>query len=134
MVLAAVHEPLHLVGAPPGPAPEQRHWLSLVSGLALVQALREEHDVDASLKWPNDVLIGVGEDASGRKIAGSAAMIPPGDPQAVILGCGINVLQTAEELPTPTSTSLLLETSEPLGRTRAPTCSSAGCAGSAPCT
>ncbi|WP_147102917.1 biotin--[acetyl-CoA-carboxylase] ligase [Nesterenkonia populi] len=99
----------------PALPPEQRHWLSLVSGLALVQALREEHDVDASLKWPNDVLIGVGEDASGRKIAGSAAMIPPGDPQAVILGCGINVLQTAEELPTPTSTSLLLETSEPLG-------------------
>lgn len=95
--------------------PEQRHWLSLVSGLALVQALREDHGVDASLKWPNDVLIGVGEGSPGRKIAGSAAVIPPGDPAAVILGCGINVLLAEEDLPTPTSTSLLLETKGDLG-------------------
>ncbi|WP_258933865.1 biotin--[acetyl-CoA-carboxylase] ligase family protein [Nesterenkonia pannonica] len=54
----------------------QRHWLSLVSGLALVQTLEEDYGLDASLKWPNDVLIGAARDEPGRKIAGSAAVAP----------------------------------------------------------
>ncbi|WP_120003606.1 biotin--[acetyl-CoA-carboxylase] ligase [Nesterenkonia muleiensis] len=81
---------------------EQRHWLSLAAGLALVEVL-EERGVEAALKWPNDVQV------AGRKIAGILAAVPPRSPGTVIVGCGINVLLTADQLPTPTSTSLLVE-------------------------
>lgn len=86
----------------------QWHWLSLAAGSALVAALRG-YGLSAGLKWPNDVHI------SDRKIAGILASVPPGDPTAVIVGCGINVLQASEQLPTETSTSLVLE----LGRSAA---------------
>ena len=81
---------------------DQWHWLNLAAGLALVTAL-QGHGVPAALKWPNDV------EVAGRKIAGMLAVVPSADPSAVILGCGINVLQTGDQLPTPTSTSLWLE-------------------------
>lgn len=81
----------------------QWHWLTLAAGLGLVTALKAR-GVPAQLKWPNDVHI------QGRKIAGILAVIPPEDSSAVILGCGINVLQAPEQLPTATATSLLLET------------------------
>lgn len=81
---------------------EQRHWLSLAAGCALVQTLRAR-GLPAGIKWPNDVQI------AGRKVAGILAAVPAESPQAVIVGCGINVLLTAEQLPTATSTSVLLE-------------------------
>ncbi|WP_022871795.1 biotin--[acetyl-CoA-carboxylase] ligase [Nesterenkonia alba] len=81
----------------------QRPWFTLVAGYALVTILREEHGLAAGLKWPNDVLI------DGRKIAGLLAVLPAEDSGAVILGCGINVLQGADELPTEHSTSLRAE-------------------------
>lgn len=80
----------------------QRHWLSLTAGLALVAVLGER-GVAASLKWPNDVHV------AGRKIAGILAAVPPRSPGTVIVGCGINVLLSEDQLPTPTSTSLLVE-------------------------
>lgn len=81
---------------------DQRHWLILAAGLALVSTLRER-GIAASLKWPNDVLIG------GQKIAGLLGVVPPQRPQLLILGCGINVLQQPEELPTDRATSVLAE-------------------------
>lgn len=81
---------------------QQWHWLTLTAGLALVRALGAR-DVAAALKWPNDVHV------DGRKIAGLLAVVPPDDPSAVIIGCGINVLQSAEQLPTQTATSVVLE-------------------------
>lgn len=86
----------------PSLPPEQRHWLSLTAGLALTGVLRRQ-GIPASMKWPNDVHV------NGRKIAGILAVVPPQKPHTVILGCGINVLQSAEELPVPTATSVLLE-------------------------
>lgn len=80
----------------------QWHWLSLAAGLALVRALAA-HKVTAALKWPNDVHV------KGRKIAGLLAEVPPTAPQTVIIGCGINVLLKQDQLPTDSSTSLLLE-------------------------
>lgn len=81
---------------------EQRHWLSLTAGCALVETLRGR-GLPAGIKWPNDVHI------AGRKVAGILAAVPSESPETVIVGCGINVLLTAEQLPTATSTSVLLE-------------------------
>ncbi len=78
--------------------------LSLVAGRACAQALAEVADVVPTVKWPNDVLI------DGRKVAGILAEARDG---RVLLGIGINVHQTAEQLPERAehaATSLLLET------------------------
>lgn len=90
---------------------EDLAWLSLLAGVALTEVLRQEHGIPASLKWPNDVHV------HGRKISGILSVLAGGGPAAggaLVLGCGINVLLEQEELPTPTSTSVLLE----LARTR----------------
>lgn len=91
--------------APPGrgllfsvllhPAPPTAIWpeLSLVAGDAVATALREQTGVAAALSHPNDVLIG------GRKVAG---ILPEAAAGRVVLGIGVNVNQTADELPAET--------------------------------
>ena len=81
-------------------APAQLGWVPLWGGLAVARALREQAEVDAVLKWPNDVLVG------GKKIAGLLAEAVDG---AVVLGIGLNVTTHAEELPVELATSLALE-------------------------
>ncbi|MFP3497230.1 bifunctional biotin--[acetyl-CoA-carboxylase] ligase/biotin operon repressor BirA [Pseudomonas sp. SIMBA_059] len=65
----------------------QLEGLSLVVGLAVMQALREAGVQRAALKWPNDVLV---ED---KKIAGILLELvgDPADICHVVLGIGINV-------------------------------------------
>ena len=85
-------------------------WLPLVTGLAIRDGLREAGGVDATLKWPNDVLV------SGRKISGilteMTTVAGAGDFEvrlpAVVVGVGINVSLTEEQLPVPHATSLAL--------------------------
>ncbi|MBC7308150.1 MAG: biotin--[acetyl-CoA-carboxylase] ligase [Dietzia sp.] len=85
-------------------------WLPLVTGLAVRDGLREAGGVDATLKWPNDVLV------DGRKIAGiltEMTTVPAGGDYsvrlpAVVVGVGINVSLTGEQLPVPHATSLVL--------------------------
>ncbi|MFC4602545.1 biotin--[acetyl-CoA-carboxylase] ligase [Rhodococcus kronopolitis] len=78
-------------------------WLPLLTGVAVVDALRTVAEVDAKLKWPNDVLIG------GRKVAGILAEVAQTAPvPAVVVGVGLNVTLTQDELPVPTATSLAL--------------------------
>ncbi|WP_184841199.1 biotin--[acetyl-CoA-carboxylase] ligase [Allocatelliglobosispora scoriae] len=78
-------------------------WLPLLAGVALAHAVRGTAALDAELKWPNDLLVG------GRKCAGILAEAVP---DGVVIGIGLNVSLTEEELPTgPTGlapTSLLL--------------------------
>jgi BirA family biotin operon repressor/biotin-[acetyl-CoA-carboxylase] ligase len=77
--------------------------LSLIAGEAVAAALRTETGIDASLRHPNDVVI------SGRKLAG---VLPEATTGRVVLGIGINVNQTRDELPTGTTkpaTSLRIE-------------------------
>ena len=78
-------------------------WLPLLAGLAVDTALRGA-GVPADLKWPNDVLV------AGRKVAGILVerIEAEGGPAAVV-GIGVNVSMTAEELPVPTATSLTVE-------------------------
>jgi BirA family biotin operon repressor/biotin-[acetyl-CoA-carboxylase] ligase len=78
--------------------------LSPVAGRAVADAISTETAVETSVKHPNDVLIG------DRKVAGVLAEAIEG---RVVLGIGVNVNQTLDELPgglDPPPTSLLLET------------------------
>jgi BirA family biotin operon repressor/biotin-[acetyl-CoA-carboxylase] ligase len=90
--------------------PVRRAWLPLVAGIGTATSIRMLTGLDAGLKWPNDVLIG------GRKVAGILAEAV-GD--AVVIGIGVNVSTTPEELPVGPGglppTSLLAE-GVPVGR------------------
>jgi BirA family transcriptional regulator, biotin operon repressor / biotin---[acetyl-CoA-carboxylase] ligase len=82
-------------------------WIPLLSGLAVAAAIRQVAEVAAALKWPNDVMV---ED---RKLAGLLVeRLDGGDGggrAAAVIGIGLNVSTTREELPTPQATSLVLE-------------------------
>lgn len=77
-------------------------WLPLLAGAAMCTS------IDAligggrtGLKWPNDVQV------DGLKVCGVLAeLLPAGD--AVIVGAGVNLSLTVDELPVPTATSLAL--------------------------
>ncbi|WP_067720603.1 biotin--[acetyl-CoA-carboxylase] ligase [Nocardia yamanashiensis] len=78
-------------------------WLPLLTGVAVVDAVRAETGVPAVLKWPNDVLV------DGRKLSGILAEIAAaGADPAVVVGIGVNVSLTEAELPVPHATSLTL--------------------------
>jgi BirA family transcriptional regulator, biotin operon repressor / biotin---[acetyl-CoA-carboxylase] ligase len=84
--------------------------LSLVAGQAVATALRLETGVEASLRHPNDVVV------AGRKLVG---VLPEASPGRVVLGIGVNVNHTEDELPTETvkpPTSLRIELGRELGR------------------
>ncbi|MFC8798205.1 biotin--[acetyl-CoA-carboxylase] ligase [Promicromonospora sp. NPDC057138] len=91
-------------------------WLPLLAGLAVVRTV-SDGGVTAAVKWPNDVLLPAVDTVAGlglyRKVAGILAEVVPGGsdpdaPLAVVLGIGLNVSQSADELPVPTATSLAL--------------------------
>jgi BirA family transcriptional regulator, biotin operon repressor / biotin---[acetyl-CoA-carboxylase] ligase len=69
-------------------------WLPLLAGVALLEAVRRVAEVEAALKWPNDLLVGPAD--SPGKCAGILAEMT-GD--AVVVGIGLNVSTRAEELP-----------------------------------
>jgi BirA family biotin operon repressor/biotin-[acetyl-CoA-carboxylase] ligase len=88
------------------PQPPMAIWpeLSLVAGEAVAAALREQTGIAAELGQPNDVLV------ERRKLAG---VLPEATVGRVVLGIGVNVNQTADELPDETTkppTSLRVET------------------------
>ncbi|MFC7847908.1 biotin--[acetyl-CoA-carboxylase] ligase [Arthrobacter sp. NPDC057388] len=89
-------------------------WLSLLAAVALRDALDETAGIPADLKWPNDVLV------RGGKIAGILAQLGPmvgGSVPPVILGTGLNVTLTEDELPVPTATSVQLQGARTVDRT-----------------
>lgn len=87
----------------PGGVPATRlGWLPLLAGVALVETVRRHAELDAVLKWPNDLLV------DDRKCAGILAEAVPEPTPAVVLGIGVNVTLSADELPRPDATSLLL--------------------------
>ncbi|MGW2745299.1 biotin--[acetyl-CoA-carboxylase] ligase [Streptomyces sp. NPDC001450] len=79
-------------------------WLPLLTGVAVATGLSRAAGVDTSLKWPNDVLVTVGDEE--RKTGGILAE-RAGD-EGVVVGVGINVTLCAEELPVPQAGSLVL--------------------------
>ncbi|MBU2662894.1 biotin--[acetyl-CoA-carboxylase] ligase [Actinoplanes bogorensis] len=74
----------------PALAPASFAWLPLLAGVALLEAVERVAEVEAGLKWPNDLLVNDG------KCAGILAEVS-GD--AVVVGLGLNVTTRAEELP-----------------------------------
>lgn len=68
-------------------------WLPLLAGVALCRTVTALGAVPATLKWPNDLLLGTGR----SKAAGILAEVVPGP--AVVLGIGLNVTLRADELP-----------------------------------
>ncbi|HEX4834171.1 MAG TPA: biotin--[acetyl-CoA-carboxylase] ligase [Trebonia sp.] len=70
--------------------PVRLGWLPLIAGIGTAAAVRALTGLDATLKWPNDVLVG------DRKLAGILAEAVG---NAVILGIGLNVSTAPEELP-----------------------------------
>ena len=94
----------------PDVEPARLPELSLVAGDAVAEAIAELTGLEPQLKFPNDVLVG------GRKVAGILAEASEG---RVVLGIGVNVSQSAGQLPaeprTP-ATSLLLETGREVDR------------------
>ncbi|MEU5208109.1 biotin--[acetyl-CoA-carboxylase] ligase [Streptomyces sp. NPDC020742] len=82
---------------------ERWGWLPLLAGVATATALARTAGVDTALKWPNDVLVTV--DGAERKTGGILAE-RAGD--GVVIGIGLNVSLTAEELPVPAAGSLAL--------------------------
>ena len=85
----------------------RRAWLSLLTGVALAEAVSEVAGVRASLKWPNDLLA-----PDGAKLAG---ILAESAGPAVVVGLGLNVTTTREELPD-TGTSLSLVRGAPVDR------------------
>jgi BirA family biotin operon repressor/biotin-[acetyl-CoA-carboxylase] ligase len=84
--------------------------LSLVAGQACAAAIAAVAGVTPEVKLPNDILI------SGRKVAGILAEAREG---RVVLGIGINVNVSEEDLPTDLdrpATSLLVETGHEVDR------------------
>lgn len=86
---------------------ERWGWLSMLAGMAVTDALRDVAGLDAGLKWPNDVLV------ADRKICGILSeAIPTSAGLAAVVGMGINVTLTHEQLPVPTATSVRLAGSD----------------------
>ena len=85
------------------PKVEKEEWsfLTLLAGLSVYEAL---HALDpqtvVGIKWPNDLLIG------DKKFVG---IIAQATAKGVVLGIGINVGMSQEELPVVTATSLAIE-------------------------
>ena len=96
----------------PAVEPARLPELSLVAGGAVAQAIAEITGIEPAIKFPNDLLIGM------RKVAGILAESSEG---RVVLGVGVNVNQTAQELPADTltpPTSLRVVLGEPVDRAR----------------
>lgn len=78
-------------------------WLPLLTGLAMTKTVAKFlPNKQVSLKWPNDVLVGE------NKISGVLSELIP-DLTGVVIGTGLNIRQTKEQLPIETATSLQIE-------------------------
>lgn len=91
--------------------PARRGVLPLVGAVAVTRSAREL-GVPATIKWPNDVLVG------GRKLAGvltESGRTADGDEPWLVLGMGVNADVPASALP-PDATSLRQETGDQVDR------------------
>ncbi|SFM49359.1 biotin--[acetyl-CoA-carboxylase] ligase [Thermodesulforhabdus norvegica] len=73
--------------------PRQVPQLTLLTGIVLAATLNVMYDIDARVKWPNDVVI------KGKKVAGILAesQIEPQRARFVVIGIGINVHHGQED-------------------------------------
>jgi len=93
--------------------PPRRSWLPLLTGVAMASALQDAAGLQVNLKWPNDVQAIADPPGGVGKLAGILAE-QAGD--AIVIGVGLNVSATKDELPTPLATSLWLQGAPGLDR------------------
>ena len=72
-------------------------WIPLIAGYSVAKTL---HAFNATVKWPNDILI------NNKKVSGLIAEVVG---NGVVIGIGINVGMSEDQLPVETATSLLIE-------------------------
>jgi BirA family biotin operon repressor/biotin-[acetyl-CoA-carboxylase] ligase len=83
-------------------------WLPLLTGVAVAETLVAAGVEGAHLKWPNDVLVPPEDLKICGILAQTRALTSPDDDPAVVIGVGLNVSNTAEELADVPGTSLVL--------------------------
>ncbi len=96
---------------PPPKAPQ----LTLITAVAVVQAIEELTDLSPQIKWPNDILI------NGKKVTGILTELQADADRitSIIIGIGINVNQQKEDYPEELhtiATSLSIESGKKLQR------------------
>ncbi|WP_447039515.1 biotin--[acetyl-CoA-carboxylase] ligase [Streptomyces sp. DSM 118878] len=92
----------------PAEVPVERWgWLPLLTGVAVATGVSRAAGVDTALKWPNDLLVTVGDEErkAGGILAERAGSASGG---GVVIGVGLNVTLREDELPVPTAGSLAL--------------------------
>ncbi|MET3804980.1 BirA family biotin operon repressor/biotin-[acetyl-CoA-carboxylase] ligase [Nakamurella sp. UYEF19] len=85
-----------------GIPPQRRAWIGVALGLAVLHGFSRILEVagpTATLKWPNDVLVG------GRKCGG---ILAEAIGESVVVGAGLNISLQEHELPRADATSLVL--------------------------
>ena len=82
-------------------------FISHLAALSMQQVISRDLSSQVWLKWPNDILI------DSLKVAGLLAQATD---HGVIIGIGVNVAMTTEELPVDTATSLAIAGSNNLDR------------------
>lgn len=78
----------------PNLPPEERPYLTVLAAVALADAFAGHLDLDASIRWPNDVML------DGRKVAGILVEVRdgPATQDAAVIGVGCNVAAVPEGL------------------------------------
>ena len=111
------------------PAGEQHQLPVVTLGLALAacRAITQLTGISAQVKWPNDVVVDLGEQSVSlagwgtlRKVGGILAQ-SLGDGR-VVIGIGLNLSQEQAELPVPHASSLHLAGARPVTREALATC------------
>ncbi|MFS0687889.1 biotin--[acetyl-CoA-carboxylase] ligase [Sporosarcina sp. 179-K 8C2 HS] len=79
----------------PSLMPQQAPQMTLVAAVAIVRAIENVAGIEASIKWPNDILL------HGKKVTGILTELQsePDRIKAIILGIGMNVNQDEEDFP-----------------------------------
>lgn len=93
-------------------------WLTMLAGLAAIEAIQTDTALTVALKWPNDVMLRQA-DGSWHKTGGILTEVQTlGDQAIAVVGMGLNVNISAEDLPaavTP-ATSLCVMLGKEIGR------------------
>jgi len=98
---------------------EKCNWLTMLASNAVVQTITEQTELNAKIKWPNDIMIWV--NGTWCKVAGlllETDLDEDGRCRSAILGMGININIPAKDLPigiTPPA-SLLSASGAPVAR------------------
>lgn len=101
----------------PSLMPQQAPQMTLVAAVAIVRAIENITGIEATIKWPNDILI------DGKKMTGILTELQsePDRVKAIILGIGMNVNQDEDDFPEELkdiATSLKIEGRKPIDRAK----------------